>query len=65
MPASRSPSSIPLLLKLGLVAWMAAMTLMFVAVSLPTDGPVALIAPEFLLQARALLLPFFQAPSLY
>jgi hypothetical protein len=51
--------------RLVLIAWMALVALAFVAVSLAPEGPVAALAPEALLQARALLLPLFHAPSAY
>jgi len=51
--------------KLLLVAWMMANVMVFVIVSLSPEGIIAAAAPQFLLQAREWLLPFFHAAALY
>ena len=51
--------------KLVVIIWMAGAAVVFVLVSMSAEGPVAAAVPQFLLQAREVLLPFFQAPALY
>lgn len=64
MSDTRHPD-IPLAAKLAAIAWMAGVTIIFVAVSMSPDGAIAAAAPRSLLQLRELLLPFFQAATLY
>jgi hypothetical protein len=44
---------------------MMANVMVFVIVSLSPEGIIAAAAPQFLLQAREWLLPFFHAAALY
>ena len=46
-------------IKLLLLAWMGANALVFVAVSISPDWPLAAVLPEFLLRTRVWLLPLF------
>ncbi|MBX3662265.1 MAG: hypothetical protein KF804_07445 [Burkholderiales bacterium] len=54
-----------LVAQLMLVAWMLTVMLTFVLVSLSPDGALAAALPGLLLGLRDILLPLFQAPSLY
>lgn len=65
MPPEHHVPDIKLPVKLFLVAWMMATVVVFVAVSLSPEGPVAAATPRILLQAREFLLPFFHAAALY
>jgi len=51
--------------KLAIILWMAATAMVFVLASMSAEGLVAAAMPQFLLQAREVLLSFFQAPALY
>lgn len=46
-------------LKAILILWLVGNALLFFLVSLPPDGPIAALMPDFILSARGWALPFF------
>lgn len=62
---SRVPLLLPAMVKAILFAWMTAVGFVFVAISMPSDGPVAAAMPDWILRLHALLLPWFSSQSIY
>lgn len=64
---SGSPLSLklPALVKVLLLAWMAAVGFIFVAVFMPPDSSIAAAMPDWILRVRAVLLPWFSSSSAY
>lgn len=53
---------ISMVTRLALVAWMGAAVFLFFLVTLSPDGPIAAM-PEFVIQLRAVVFPFFHSKS--
>lgn len=54
---------ISMVTRLALVAWMGAAVFLFFLVTLSPDGPIAAAMPEFVIQLRAVVFPFFHSKS--